>query len=425
MSNDVPNLFSGGEVNENTLSKKGVLKANSLKKILSIPSNYVGNKKRLLIHISDMVDSNNLDFKRVIDPFSGSGVVSLFFNSMGYPTISNDILSSSSMAILALLKGKQVEIMETDLDYIFSNIFPPLTDFCLKNYNNVYFTEKECLFLDQCKSNIVRLVGNEFSVSEFKSLSIIPSYEKEKGFKTFGFRTFETNLKATVLLFLLEKAIIDICFVGGRYYNGQIMAKPEHRLAHDRNNNRNLISMLRKKIKWMFKIYEKTFTFKDSIVYNDDVNYVLDQVFIENNNDTLVYLDPPYGKNSSDYSNLYRFSEEFLYEDKLENLNHIKDGGKKFNNKKEYNKHFCEVLDKCSKAKYLLISFNASSFNSIEKICEIIKKYKKNILVKSIPIAYNYRKNRTNFDCVEKVIESNEEEIKVENSEREFLILAQ
>jgi adenine-specific DNA methylase len=420
MSNDVPNLFSGSEVNENALSKKGILIANSLKKILSIPSNYVGNKKRLLIHISDIVNENSLDFKRVIDPFSGSGVVSLFFNSMGYPTISNDILSSSSMAILALLKGKQVEISETDLDYVFLNVFPLLTDFCLKNYNNVYFTEKECLFLDQCKSNIVRLVGNEFCVSEFKSLSIIPSYEKEK-----GFRTFETNLKGTILLFLLEKAIIDICFVGGRYYNGQIMAKPEHRLAHDRNNNRDLISMLRKKIKWMFKIYEKTFLFKDSIVYNDDVNYVLDQVFLEDNNDTLVYLDAPYGGNSSDYSNLYRFSEEFLYEDKIENLHHVMNGGKKFNNKKQYNEHFCEVLSKCYKAKYILTSFNASSFNSIENICEMIKKYKKNILVKSIPIAYNYRKNRTNFECVKKISETNEEEIEMQNSEREFLILAQ
>ena len=65
--------------------------------------------------------------------------------------------------------------------------------------------------------------------------------------------------------------------------------------------------------------YQKTFYFKDSYVHNYDVNYVLDQVFgrddrvyIDDNNDTLVYLDPPYGLNSSDYSNLYRFSEEFL-----------------------------------------------------------------------------------------------------------------
>jgi adenine-specific DNA methylase len=415
MSTNSENLF---DLEENKSFNKEVLNTESLKKVLSIPSNYVGNKKRLLIHISDLIKDNNLDFKKVIDPFSGSGVVSLFFNSMGYPTISNDILSSSSMAILSLLKGKQIEIKEEELDYILFKNSNLLTEFCVKNYIDVFFTEKECLFLDQCKSNIFNLVGNEFRVSEFKSLPIIPSYKSVK-----YHNVFENNLKGSVLLFLLEKAITDICFVGGRYYNGQIIAKPEHRLAHDRNKNRDLISMLRKKIKWMYKIYEKTFFFKDSIIYNDDVNYVLDKAFLKDN--YLVYLDFPYGGDSSNYSNLYRFSEEFLYEDKLENLNHIKNGGNKFNNKKSYNEHFCEVLDKCSEVKYLLISFNASSFNTIDKICEMIKKYKKNILVKSIPITYNYRKDRTNFSSVEKVIESNEEKIEISNSEREFLILGQ
>jgi adenine-specific DNA methylase len=410
------NLF---DLEENKSFNKEVLNTSSLKKVLSIPSNYVGNKKRLLIHISNLINENNLDFKRVIDPFSGSGVVSLFFNSMGYPTVSNDILSSSSMAILSLLKGRQVEIKEEELDYIFFKNLPPLTNFCVKNYTNVFFTEKECLFLDQCKSNIARLVGNEFCVSEFKNLLIIPSYDSEK-----HHRDFEKNLRGSVLLFLLEKAITDICFVGGRYYNGQIMAKPEHRLAHDKNKNRDLISMLRKKIKWMCNIHNKTFSFKESIVYNIDVNYLLDQVFIDNK-DTLVYLDPPYGGNSSDYSNLYRCLEEFLYEDKLENLNHIINGGKKFNSKEQYNENFCEVLKRCSMAKYILTSFNASSFNNIEKICNTIKKYRKNILIKSIPIAYNYRKDRTNFKYTEEVFETNKEEIKIQNSEREFLILAQ
>lgn len=414
------NLFSS---EENLSFNKEVSKTNSLQNILSIPSNYVGNKKRLLTHISDFVIENKLDFKRVVDPFAGSGVVSLFFNSIGYPTFSNDILSSSSMAIFALLKGRAVEINEDDLDYIFFHTsLCPLTKFSVKNYTNVFFTEKESLFLDQCKSNIIDLVGNEFAVSDFKThMPIIPTCDKQETRKF-----YLSELKATVLLFLLEKAIIDICFVGGRYYNGQIMAKPEHRLSHERNQNRDLQSMLIKKIKWMLKIHKKTFDFPESIIYNEDVNCFLEMVFLDTDlsKDVLVYLDPPYGGDSSDYSNLYRFAEEYLYEEKLENLNHIKNGGKKFNNKKKYNEHFLEVLNKCSAGKYWLISFNASSFNSIENICEMVKKYKEKIIVKSIPIAYNYRKDRTNFQYVENISETNENEIEIQNSEREFLILA-
>ena len=53
-----------------------------------------------------------------------------------------------------------------------------------------------------------------------------------------------------------------------------------------------------------------------SFAINDIIDLLESKLIVAD----LLYLDPPYGGSSSDYSTLYRFLEEYLYEDKLENL---------------------------------------------------------------------------------------------------------
>ncbi len=61
-------------------------KEDIVKQISSIPSNYVGSKRRLLAHIWDVLEDNEVEFESAFDAFSGSAMVSLLFKTMGKVT---------------------------------------------------------------------------------------------------------------------------------------------------------------------------------------------------------------------------------------------------------------------------------------------------------------------------------------------------
>ncbi len=72
--------------------------------------------------------------------------------------------------------------------------------------------------------------------------------------------------------------------------------------------------------------------------------------------------------------------------------------------KKGYEEQFIEFLDTLDKTKLFdvwVVSYNESSWKPIEEIIELLKKYKKEVIVKKKEYQYNYRKNET--ETVEKV----------------------
>jgi adenine-specific DNA methylase len=392
----------------------------------------VGSKRRLLTHIWDTIESENIEFDSAFDAFSGSGMVSLLFKAMGKKVICNDLLTSSAITAVCLLENTSVPITEKDIHFLCNNEPDDVRSFVLDNYKDKFFTEKECKFLDRYRRNVEIMCGDKFycglDLINKATLASIPNsnftvYGKDlkkirsthdvgSKFATEKWRDttrkrrdanneimFEpavsemsSKYTSAFSLMAIENHINRHCFLGGRYYQGQTIADLEHRLKHDKNKGKEITDL-----DIQISRFESVLSENESIVFNADVVELLEAGIVQAD---LIYLDPPYGGASSDYSTLYRFLEEFLYEDKLENLEHIQKGGKRFSSKKGYQAEFEYLLSLCSNFKTWMLSYNDSSYADIDTITSTIKNAgKKDVKVVEVPITYQYRKGKNKVDA--------------------------
>ena len=426
--------------------------------ISSLPSNYVGSKRRLLKYIWETLDKNKIEFNSVFDAFSGSSLVSLLFKKMGKKVIANDLLTSSAITAVCLLENESIPISNNELAFLCNNIPSSCGSFVADNYKDRFFTEKECLFLDRYKENLRTLFGpklycgmdllnkatlasipnSNFSVygKDLKALRSTHqegrSFWDEKWRDTTRKRRNENNeikfgdsimemknkYKSAFSMLAIENHINQNCFLGGRYYNGQTLAKMEHRINHIKNNGRDITDT-----PISIKEFNSALSANNnSIVFNSDIIDLLESQTI---NTDLIYLDPAYGGASSDYATLYRFLEEFIYEDKLENLEHIQKGAKRFSKKTGYQEQFEKLLSLCGNFKTWLISYNESSYANIDTIVSTIKNAgKKDVVLEAVPITYQYRKGKNVID--EEAAKANyyEDGFKYLQRGTEYLILA-
>ena len=389
----------------------------------SIPSNYVGGKRRILASIWDILHDNNIEFNSVFDAFSGSSMVSLLFKLMGKTVICNDLLTSSTLTAFCLLHNhEEFPVDDEEIKYLLYNKPSNHTDFVLNNYCNKFFTEKECIFLDSYKENIIQLYGTQYYSGQNSSGNPKWNYFAN----TQSFNEKREYFKASLALFAMLNHINQNCFLGGRYYNGQTIAKMKHRINHAKNNGKEITDIPLKMGKFQ-PIIERIQKEKDNCqvnkIFNCDVIELLEKQTICAD---LIYLDPPYGGASSDYAMLYGFLEEYLYEDKLKNLDHIIKGSKRFSSNKGYQEQLEHLLGLCNNFKTWMISYNESSYADLETIINTIKSAgRDNVIVKSIPIAYQYRKNKNVVDEEQFVLNYYEEGYKFKERGTEYLILAQ
>lgn len=133
-----------------------------VKQVSSIPSNYVGNKRRLLPYIIDVLNNHNVEYETVFDAFSGSALVSLLFKTLGKTVYSNDLLTSSAITAICLLENNSIPLTDKDLAFLCGNVPKKYGTFVLDNYKDKFFTENECRFLDRYKQNVSELCGDKF-----------------------------------------------------------------------------------------------------------------------------------------------------------------------------------------------------------------------------------------------------------------------
>lgn len=400
--------------------------------ISSIPSNYVGSKRRLLRYIWEIIENNNIEFDSVFDAFSGSALVSLLFKKMGKKVIANDLLTSSAITAVCLLENENIPISDEEISFLCHNVPTDCGSFVADNYKNKFFTEKECLFLDRYKENLRTMFGPKlycgFDLLNKATLASVPnsnfsiygkdlkqirsshtigkSFWDEKWRDTTRKRRdanneikFNSSLieiknkyKSAFSMFAVEQHINRNCFLGGRYYNGQTLAKLEHRIEHIKNKGKEITDIPISLGEFSKVLFENN----GSIVFNSDIIDLLESQIIHAD---LMYCDPAYGGSSSDYSTLYRFLEEFIYEDSLENLEHIQKGAKRFSKKTGYQEQFEKMLSLCGNFKTWMISYNDSSYADLDTITSTIKNAgKKEIIVEKIPITYQYRKGKNVID---------------------------
>ncbi len=319
---------------------------------------YVGNKRKIFAPMIDFLDKSNIEYNSVIDLFCGSGYVGLGMAWMGKKVLFNDIMNWCWANAWTIACNEYTKFNESDISYLCNNYNNNARTFVQDNYSD-RFTKGEAIFLDNYHANVLSMPRNSAGVS----LGV--------------YRLAITG----IIHYVLEN-----CFVGGRLNSGQVLAKLEHRIKHARNKNQEM--------KFQNIVYHPCQIMKQKPrAQSMDAIAMLKEKEFSGKYD-LVYIDPPYGSAQSDYSFMYSFCEEYFCGDKLENLPRLA-AAKKFVGKKDYEEHFNELLSASLPYPSILISYNDSSWAKIEKIIDIVKKYRKEVTIESVNYNYNYRDQGT------------------------------
>lgn len=212
----------------------------------------------------------------------------------------------------------------------------------------------------------------------------------------------EAKIKRASFLANLQQHVLRDCFVGGRMHQGQVLAEVSPRLDHQKNQlkkhivnegssemnfttQRNIGRRPGEGLKW--------WTFADMklpghcLSINMDIIDLLKSGFCDVD---CAYFDPPYGGQSSDYSTMYRFLEEYIYSEKLENLPHIVAHATRFVKKKRYEESFSELLDAAKNIPIWLFSYNDTSWKDIDYIKQLIESHNRTVIIEVLSDDYRY-----------------------------------
>jgi adenine-specific DNA methylase len=409
-----------------------------------LPMNYVGNKRKIMGNIWTIIEKEKIEFDSIIDLFSGSGVVSYFMKRLGKRVIANDLLTSSYLKSLTLIENPGVQLTKEEMQFLIHHDNPNKSDFVRARYADKYFTQKESLFLDNYRANVEELVcGHKQSLGMVSNNAVclrlpwggidkakdlykhrrrqMRDYGKDSGnydrrigiywddnmdlkFDKWIAKYIDDYEEAVIAglqksmqykqgsaLDGMNGNILQNCFLGGRLYSGQTLAKLNHRLNHAKHQQQE---MQDKKVFEMLSVNNKCCVPTEStcIALNWDAVELMSTGLIDVD---IAYIDPPYGGNSSDYSYMYQFVEEYVYSKPIDELEHISSFGKKFAKSKNYDQHFVDLISSCKNIPILIISYNDSSWSDIESITESIESLGRSVTTYEISgYVYNYRKDK-------------------------------
>lgn len=370
---------------------------------------YVGNKRKLIVDLASVIFDEGLSDKinggNVLDLFSGSGFVSYFFKSMGACVWANDILGSSYLNARSLLfpqhKGKSIH-MRNCLAKILADGKAKGTRI-LDNYCPDRFSEKEAKRLDIIRANMdIKFNSPEQPDSDFaySSFCRMTCGHENIGLSYYGKPVSNPNKEydpyvhgMVIPAVAIAHYIMNCCFVGGRLNCGQILAKFDHRISHQRNGGSEMNFSLDDIPLFDIPVYGDRVcraTRSDAIdLLTSNSEYckkALDSL-------DVVYIDPPYGGDQSDYSAMYDFIEDFFFYGH-KNKEDINDR-KRFAYSKTYQDSFIELLESLPKQAVWIFSYNNSSWSDINGITDSIKKFRNNISVSEIDYKYHYRKDQS------------------------------
>jgi len=392
-----------------------------INRLYGLPINYVGNKKKLALQILGMLADEKVEFQDVFDAFSGSCVVSLVFSHMGKDVTANDLLAMSSLAAVFYLVLREFPLNAKDIEGLLEpsdGAYPtPMYD----KYRWKFFLPAEAKLLDSFRHNLYKILGRSnvqglYTGDRIDGGKVCPSLVLEDGALAVPEKIKDFTFVGSFAMHALCTHVLQKCFLGGRYYNGQTICSLRARVKRGRtdknirehgNDMRTIIHRLRGAL-MEHQPASAIFASRPKgrmSVFNCDVIRLLESGRVEAE---LAYFDPPYGGDSSDYSTLYGICEEFIRGCDPMTTPSFAEASKRFCDKAEYGKNFSAMLDLSRKFPIWLFSFNESSYASIEGITSQIRRFRHDIVVRPIKnYGYNYRKRTHSSD-----------------RESEFLILA-
>jgi adenine-specific DNA-methyltransferase len=119
---------------------------------------YMGSKYRLVPGLARVF--TDLGGRTALDAFSGSGVVSYLFKTLGYQTTCNDFLAFPAVIARATVVNQDQVLTPEEIDAVCS---PPADDrdFVQRTFAGLYFTAADRVFLDSAWSHIDRMSGHK------------------------------------------------------------------------------------------------------------------------------------------------------------------------------------------------------------------------------------------------------------------------
>jgi adenine-specific DNA-methyltransferase len=364
--------------------------SDSIDTIGLLPICYLGNKKRMLLHIWNFLDDHHVGFDRAFDAFSGSCVLSFFSRLSGKEVVANDVMVYPSLLSKSLLDPSSECPSDEDLDKIMGPEINQSNNIHMaaKMWSGMYFTESECEFLDRYRSNVISLYGPVAArgLDATGTTSIIPLDGTKRPDLTEGM------MKASFAMYLVLTLIHQLCFTGGRFFRRQIIANVNYRLDHIRNKGEEIHSKPRD-FMWLKEIRKFLSVIgnekRDVEIYSEDIVRLLANGRV---NADIAFLDPPYGGLSSDYGALYKIFEEYIWGVESSRIPYLVGAANRFKKPKGYREQLEETLTLCERFPSWLVSYNQRSFSSLDEIVSVIKKFRHKVDVSKSEIKYRYRK---------------------------------
>lgn len=351
-------------IDTNRLFKENLqlFKLQSLPKFPS--TRFQGSKAKLAGWIWENV--KNLKFDSVIDLFGGTGAVSYMFKQKGKGVIYNDYLKFNYLTGLALVENSNTKLTDNDLNFILSrkkNAQYP--DFIQKTFKDIYYTDEENLWLDIVSTNIKKI---------------------------------KDRYKQALAYFALFQACI---------------IKRPYNLFHRKNlylRKANVKRSFGNKTTWDKSFTEHFLNFvneaNEAVFNNGRKNLSFNQnAFNLNQKSDLIYIDTPYMSSKGigvNYLEFYHFLEGLCNYENWDRYIDYNSKHRKFKNRKSVWTDQSQIhsafdrLFKKNRAKKLIVSYRSDGIPSIKEMVELLKKYKKNIILKQKPYRYALNHRRTN-----------------------------
>lgn len=322
---------------------------------------YIGGKSLLLNDIQKVINENTNNVNKIIDVFSGSGVVARRFKEQGYSVVSNDFLYFSYVLNRGTIDLNHEPTfknlgIKNPIEYL-NNLKIENTGISLENcfiYKN-YSPNGDCVRMYFQNKNAIKIDIIRITIEDW--------YENKK-------------INDDEYYYLLSSLIAAVPYVSnitGVY--GAYLKKWDIRTYNDLE----------------LKKPDIIFSEKESESFNLDCNDLLNSVSAD-----LLYADPPY--NSRQYLPNYHVLETIAKYD-----HPVISGVTGMRNYDEQKSEFCqkskvrnafEELIKKAKVKYIVISYNNESLLSTEELSNVCKKYAKKDTFKLIEIDYRRYKSK-------------------------------
>lgn len=314
---------------------------------------YLGSKQKLVRWIIE----NSPRCDSVFDAFSGSGVVAYNFKKTGKRIICNDFLTSSYYYAKAFIENNKIRLDNEDLKKLLvSN--EKKKNYITKHFANVFYTYKECEFIDNIYANI----------QEFRD-----PYKKALAF-------------AALIRTCIQK------MPGGKFRSNILKYRDKSYIHYRPKFSRNIKDTFREfLVGYNHAVIDNE---KENKVYNENIFDILPNIHTD-----MVYFDPPYGGSGFNYERDYFFVEVLTnFYGKIDKFNgvtktydNLRHSG--FVNKSELHDSFLRLFERADHIPIWVISYNNRSIPEYDEFMKLIKKFRNDVVIHEKPYSYKIGNN--------------------------------